>query len=76
MKNEENKEKNAIFGMFLVECDEKWRKCKEIMQYFECFLLNAMKNEENKGNYAIFECFLLNAMKNEENNAIFWMFLV
>jgi hypothetical protein len=23
MKNEENKEKNAIFGMFLVECDEK-----------------------------------------------------
>jgi hypothetical protein len=30
-----------------------------------------MKNEENKGNYAIFECFLLNAMKNEENNAIF-----
>jgi hypothetical protein len=41
------------------------------MQFFECFLLNAMKNEENKGNYAIFECFLLNAMKNEENNAIF-----
>jgi hypothetical protein len=23
MKNEEN---NAIFWMFLVECDEKWRK--------------------------------------------------
>jgi hypothetical protein len=24
------------------------------MQFFECFLLNAMKNEENKGNNAIF----------------------
>jgi hypothetical protein len=44
------------------------------MQFFEWVLLNAMKNEENKGNNAIFECFLLNAMKNEENkgkNAIF-----
>jgi hypothetical protein len=44
------------------------------MQFFECFLLNAMINEENKGNNAIFECFLLNAMINEENkgnNAIF-----
>jgi hypothetical protein len=40
---------------------------KKIMQFFEFFLLNAMKNEENKGNNAIFECFLLNAMKNEEN---------
>jgi hypothetical protein len=50
------------------------KKIKEIMQLFECFLLNAMKNKENKGNNAIFECFLLNAMKNEENkgkNAIF-----
>jgi hypothetical protein len=26
MKNEENKENSAIFWMFLVECDEKWRK--------------------------------------------------
>jgi hypothetical protein len=26
MKNEENKGNNAIFGMFLGECDEKWRK--------------------------------------------------
>jgi hypothetical protein len=26
MKHEENKENNAIFWMFLVECDEKWRK--------------------------------------------------
>jgi hypothetical protein len=25
---------------------------KEIMQFFQCFLLNAMKNEENKGNNA------------------------
>jgi hypothetical protein len=24
------------------------------MQFFECFLLNAIKNEENKGNNAIF----------------------
>jgi hypothetical protein len=32
--------------MFLVECDEECRK-KEIMQFFECFLLNAIKNEEN-----------------------------
>jgi hypothetical protein len=50
------------------------KKIKEIMQFFECFLLNAMTNEENKGNNAIFECFLLNAMINEENkgnNAIF-----
>ena len=46
------------------------------MQFFECFLLNAMKKEKHKGNNAIFECFLLNAMKNEENNAIFLMFLV
>jgi hypothetical protein len=55
------------------------KKIKEIMQLFECFLLNAMKNEGNNGNNAIFECFLLNAMKNEEskgNNAIFLMFLV
>jgi hypothetical protein len=26
MKNEENKGNNAMFWMFLVECDEKWRK--------------------------------------------------
>jgi hypothetical protein len=58
MKNEENKGKNAIFWMFLVECDEKWRK-KEIMQFFECFWLNAMKNEENKGINAIFWMFLV-----------------
>jgi hypothetical protein len=50
------------------------KKIREIMQFFECFLLNAMKNEENKGNNAIFKCFLLNVSKNEENkgnNAIF-----
>jgi hypothetical protein len=47
------------------------KKIKEIMQFFECFLLNAMKNEEKM---QFFECFLLNAMKKEENkgnNAIF-----
>ncbi len=41
------------------------------MEFFECFLLNAMKNEENN---AIYEFFLWNAMKNEVNkgnNAIF-----
>jgi hypothetical protein len=54
MKNEENKGNNAIFGMFLVECDEKWKK----MQFFECFLLN-VKNEENKGNNAISWMFLV-----------------
>jgi hypothetical protein len=52
------------------------KKMKQLMQFFECFLLNAMKKEKHKGNNAIFECFLLNAMKNEENNAIFLMFLV
>jgi hypothetical protein len=26
MQTEENKGNNAIFLMFLVECDEKWRK--------------------------------------------------
>jgi hypothetical protein len=26
IKNEENKLNNAMFLMFLVECDEKWRK--------------------------------------------------
>jgi hypothetical protein len=26
MKNEVNKGNNAIFWMFLVECNEKWRK--------------------------------------------------
>jgi hypothetical protein len=30
------------------------KKIKEIMHFFECFLLIAMKNEENKGNNAIF----------------------
>jgi hypothetical protein len=32
----------------------KMKKIKEIMQFFECFLLNAMKKEENKGNNALF----------------------
>jgi hypothetical protein len=40
--------------MFLVECDKKRKKIKEIMQFFECFWLNSIKNEENKGNNAIF----------------------
>jgi hypothetical protein len=43
------------------------KKIKEIMQFFECFLLNAMKNEEKKEIMQFFRCFLLNAMKNEEN---------
>jgi hypothetical protein len=30
------------------------KKIKEVMQFFECFLMNAMKNEENKGKIAIF----------------------
>jgi hypothetical protein len=46
------------------------KKIKEIMQFFECFLLNPMKNEENKGKMQFFEFFLLNSMKNEENEAI------
>ncbi len=49
------------------------------MQFIGCFLLNAMKNEENFGKNSICWIFLLNAMKNEENlgnNAICWMFLV
>jgi hypothetical protein len=29
------------------------------MQFFECFLLNAMENEENKGNNAIYLMFLV-----------------
>jgi hypothetical protein len=41
------------------------------MQFFKCFLLNAMKKEEKKEIMHCFECFLFNAMKNEENNAIF-----
>jgi hypothetical protein len=44
------------------------------MQFFECFLVNVMKNEEKKEIMQFFECFLFNAMKNEENkgnNAIF-----
>jgi hypothetical protein len=47
------------------------KKIKEIMQFFECFLLNVMKIKEK---IHFFECFLLNPMKNEENkgnNAIF-----
>jgi hypothetical protein len=35
------------------------KKIKEIMQLLECFLLNAMENEENKGNNAIFLMFLV-----------------
>jgi hypothetical protein len=35
------------------------KKIKEILQFFECFLLNVMKNEENKGNNAIFLMFLV-----------------
>ena len=34
-------------------------------------MLNAMKNEENKGKHAIFK-----KEENQGNNAIFWMFLV
>jgi hypothetical protein len=37
----------------------KNEKIKEIIIFFECFLLNAMKNEENKGNNAIFLMFLV-----------------
>ncbi len=37
------------------------------MPFFECFLLNAMKNEEKKEIMQFFEWFLLNAIKNEEN---------
>jgi hypothetical protein len=50
------------------------KKIKKIMQFFECFLLNAMKKKKIKEIMQFFECFLLNAMKNEENkenNAIF-----
>jgi hypothetical protein len=35
------------------------KKIKEIMQFLECFLLNAMKNEENKENNAILLIFLV-----------------
>jgi hypothetical protein len=36
----------------------KMKKIKEIMQFLECFLLNAIKNKENKAIYRIFlvEC--------------------
>jgi hypothetical protein len=54
----------------------KMKKIKEIMQFFECFLLNAMKNEENKGNNAIFWMFLVECDEKWRKNAIFWMFLV
>jgi hypothetical protein len=37
----------------------KMKKLKKIMQFFECFLLNVMKNEENKGNNAIFWMFFV-----------------
>jgi hypothetical protein len=39
------------------------KKRKEIFIFFECFLLNAMKNEENKGNNAIFLMFLVECDK-------------
>jgi hypothetical protein len=35
------------------------KKIKEIMQFFECFLLNVIKNEENKLNNAMFLMFLV-----------------
>jgi hypothetical protein len=35
------------------------KKIKEIMQFSECFLLNTMKNEENKENNEIFGMFLV-----------------
>jgi hypothetical protein len=35
------------------------KKTKKTMQFFECFLLNAIKNEENKGVNAIFFMFLV-----------------
>jgi hypothetical protein len=66
--------------MFLVECDEKWGKCKEIMQFFLIFLVECdEKWRKCKEIMQFFECFLLNGMKNEENkgnNPIFWKFLV
>jgi hypothetical protein len=40
------------------------------MQFFECFLLNGIKNEEKKGNNAIFWMFLVECDEN------FWMVLV
>jgi hypothetical protein len=55
------------------------KKISEKIQFVGCFLLNAMKNEENFGNNLTCWIFLLNAMKNKENlgnNAICWMFLV
>jgi hypothetical protein len=39
------------------------KKIKQIMQFFECFLLNVMKNEENKGKHAIFLMFLVECAK-------------
>jgi hypothetical protein len=47
------------------------KKIKEIMPFLECFLLNAMKNEVNKGKHVIFK-----KEESKGNNAIFFMFLV
>ena len=44
------------------------------MQFLECFLLNAMENEENKGNNAIFLMFLVECDKNEENKGYYAIF--
>jgi hypothetical protein len=55
------------------------KKISEKMQFVGCFLLNAMKNEENKETNAIRWMFFVDCDKNEENfgkNAICWMFLV
>jgi hypothetical protein len=52
--NDEKWRKNAIVWMFWIRW--KMKKMKQLMQFFECFLLNAMKNEENN---AIFWMFLV-----------------
>jgi hypothetical protein len=59
--NEKKKKIKEIMHFLNVSCWMRWKvyNIKEIMQFFECFLLNAMKKEENKGNNAIFWMFLV-----------------
>jgi hypothetical protein len=56
------------------------KKISGKMQFVGCFLLNAMKNEENFGKNAICWMFLVECdekcKKISEKNAFCWMFLV
>jgi hypothetical protein len=56
IKNEEN---NAIFLMFLVEFDEKWRKYRKLCNFLNVSCLIRWKMKKIKEIMQFFECFFV-----------------